>query len=260
MNASSNKQTIFIKAPEHQSQVSRSLSSTKRNPPLIQPKPSERRLNIHQSQQITDATQCSATIIRLLFTIVVYLTLSLLCEFASTYLLPLLTPQSVDTDARTTQSPAAIINAVLQKVKSPPDDVCAICQDSFVDPVRLPCSHVYCDICIRTTLSLGDTCPYCKRNVFRSAPEEAERLRWERIKSKLNMQVGLSISGFFLGIWAAIFAILPIELLAFVLDAIFDLGSYVYEPLESVESGFAVALVIHVSTVFLMAAFLRKFI
>jgi hypothetical protein len=44
---------------------------------------------------------------------------------------------------------------------------CAVCMDDATDPVRVPCSHVFCERCITAWLSVSAarTCPVC-RSVF----------------------------------------------------------------------------------------------
>ena len=55
------------------------------------------------------------------------------------------------------------ISKILQKTTAPKDDVCAVCRDDFRNPVKLPCQHIYCEECIRLSLSDCNSCPYCKR-------------------------------------------------------------------------------------------------
>ena len=52
-------------------------------------------------------------------------------------------------------SPARMIDCVLRPftVLKNSEDICAICRDSFTRPVQLLCGHVFCEICIRHTLS-----------------------------------------------------------------------------------------------------------
>jgi hypothetical protein len=82
----------------------------------------------------------------------------------------------VHIDEAKSYSPTAKITSVLTNTHSPPDDICAICMDTFTRPVKLPCNHIFCDTCIRTSLSQRDTCPYCMRVVFRSAMHQTEEL------------------------------------------------------------------------------------
>jgi hypothetical protein len=45
------------------------------------------------------------------------------------------------------------------------DFECAVCMDAATDPVRVPCSHVFCARCITAWLSVSTdrTCPVCRR-------------------------------------------------------------------------------------------------
>lgn len=47
------------------------------------------------------------------------------------------------------------------------DDVCAHCRDDFVDPLELPCGHIFCTTCIRDHIEYRQTrCPLCNRPQF----------------------------------------------------------------------------------------------
>lgn len=45
---------------------------------------------------------------------------------------------------------------------------CAICQDELHDPVKLPCNHVFCDVCISEWLDENKTCPICRVTIPQS--------------------------------------------------------------------------------------------
>ena len=40
--------------------------------------------------------------------------------------------------------------------------ICSICGELPVDPVSIPCGHVYCRVCIKTWLEKKPTCPFCR--------------------------------------------------------------------------------------------------
>jgi len=40
---------------------------------------------------------------------------------------------------------------------------CSICCEAFIDPRTLPCSHSFCEMCIRDHLRRKDDCPVCRR-------------------------------------------------------------------------------------------------
>ena len=43
---------------------------------------------------------------------------------------------------------------------------CGVCQDLFIDPVALPCGHVFCEFCIRMWFKRIRGCPVCRRKVI----------------------------------------------------------------------------------------------
>ncbi|CAD6993893.1 unnamed protein product [Ceratitis capitata] len=45
------------------------------------------------------------------------------------------------------------------------DDMCAICQDSYVSPVVLECGHIFCNSCVTTWFKREQTCPMCRAKV-----------------------------------------------------------------------------------------------
>ncbi|KAF2163668.1 hypothetical protein M409DRAFT_25856 [Zasmidium cellare ATCC 36951] len=47
------------------------------------------------------------------------------------------------------------------------EDICAHCRDEFVEPLELPCGHVFCRGCIRSLIEYEQTrCPLCNRLQF----------------------------------------------------------------------------------------------
>ena len=43
---------------------------------------------------------------------------------------------------------------------------CGVCHDMFIDPVALPCGHVFCEFCIRMWFKRIRGCPVCRRKVI----------------------------------------------------------------------------------------------
>lgn len=88
-------------------------------------------------------------------------------------------------------SPAEAMGAVLDAA----DDAigtCAICREDYTRPVRTPCDHVYCNMCIRTALSNQDRCPLCQRALFKSVEDEegnleARTVYWLCISAMLQL-------------------------------------------------------------------------
>lgn len=63
---------------------------------------------------------------------------------------------------RRTVTGAELLPAVAEDVSTLPDTkLCPICQDSFIEPVKLPCGHVYCMNCISIWFDREQHCPYC---------------------------------------------------------------------------------------------------
>ncbi|XP_026333497.1 RING finger and transmembrane domain-containing protein 2 isoform X2 [Hyposmocoma kahamanoa] len=44
-------------------------------------------------------------------------------------------------------------------------DSCPICHDDYTTPVRLGCSHIFCELCISAWLDREHTCPLCRAKV-----------------------------------------------------------------------------------------------
>lgn len=44
--------------------------------------------------------------------------------------------------------------------------ICGVCHDMFIDPVALPCGHVFCEFCIRMWFKRCRGCPVCRRKVL----------------------------------------------------------------------------------------------
>lgn len=77
---------------------------------------------------------------------------------------------------------------------------CPICKDRLFEAVRLPCSHIYCDSCIRAALTVDEgRCPYCRRILF------GESVPWEDIsdRAKFTFWCITLVSFLTLNIWAS---------------------------------------------------------
>lgn len=44
-------------------------------------------------------------------------------------------------------------------------EACPICHDDYSTPVRLGCSHIFCELCIAAWLDREHTCPLCRAKV-----------------------------------------------------------------------------------------------
>ena len=50
----------------------------------------------------------------------------------------------------------------MEEVKIDIDPECEICMNIIVRPTQLPCQHVYCQYCIKASMSLKWECPKCR--------------------------------------------------------------------------------------------------
>lgn len=64
------------------------------------------------------------------------------------------------------------------------DTNCIICFDSVTDPVLTPCGHIYCNICITTSLNYKSECPMCKNKL--------EKGQLYKIESSITKQVDIN--------------------------------------------------------------------
>ena len=47
----------------------------------------------------------------------------------------------------------------------PEEDLCCICQEVCVNPVQLPCSHVFCFLCIKGVAARSNHCALCRHKI-----------------------------------------------------------------------------------------------
>jgi hypothetical protein len=52
-----------------------------------------------------------------------------------------------------------------QEIQRLDSEVCTICFDNFIQPVTLPCRHVFCEHCVFEWLEKENTCPMCRAQV-----------------------------------------------------------------------------------------------
>lgn len=66
----------------------------------------------------------------------------------------------------TAVAPPPVVVADLPTVAT--DDACAVCMEDFLPDEggkQIPCGHVYHQSCISSWLSVGDSCPLCRRHI-----------------------------------------------------------------------------------------------
>lgn len=54
---------------------------------------------------------------------------------------------------------------------------CSICYDSFLNPIIIPCKHIFCEHCISEWLDAYNTCPVCRSNVKTVDGSSGEELK-----------------------------------------------------------------------------------
>ena len=73
--------------------------------------------------------------------------------------------QEVDAVAEVLKS-VSITNAESgEKTHQQDSKLCCICQDQCVNPVKLPCSHVFCFLCIKGVAARSNHCALCRQRI-----------------------------------------------------------------------------------------------
>lgn len=52
-----------------------------------------------------------------------------------------------------------------KKTPQPDSNLCCICQEQCVNPVKLPCSHVFCFLCIKGVAARSNHCALCRQRI-----------------------------------------------------------------------------------------------
>ncbi|OWA52040.1 hypothetical protein BV898_16497 [Hypsibius exemplaris] len=52
------------------------------------------------------------------------------------------------------------------------EDPCCVCTDAPLHPIRLPCSHIFCFLCIKGVFLTDPKCPMCRADIPRKCIEE----------------------------------------------------------------------------------------
>ncbi|KAK4611723.1 hypothetical protein CLAFUW4_12900 [Fulvia fulva] len=97
------------------------------------------------------------------------------------------------------------------------DETCALCKDQHVEPLELPCQHVYCKACLETLMDHGyNYCGLCKRQCYsledlpptdlaRRKASKAQRVLYSHLISCGLAATGLLV---FVSLWPNILAAL----------------------------------------------------
>lgn len=48
------------------------------------------------------------------------------------------------------------------------DIECAVCLQTSIHPVRLPCNHIFCFLCVKGVTIQSQRCPMCRREIPQS--------------------------------------------------------------------------------------------
>ncbi|KAI7239483.1 hypothetical protein KC330_g1853 [Hortaea werneckii] len=57
---------------------------------------------------------------------------------------------------------------------NPDGDSCPICYQTFTEPVKTPCGHIYCRECLEAWLERTNNCPTCRTLLMAQAPIEPQ--------------------------------------------------------------------------------------
>ncbi|XP_038877426.1 E3 ubiquitin-protein ligase RNF126-like [Benincasa hispida] len=94
---------------------------------------------------------------------------------------------------KTVVAPPPVVVADLPTVAG--KDVCAVCIEDFLPDEsgkQIPCGHVYHQSCLSSWLSVGDSCPLCRRHI--ASDEEMEAPKTETVDGTNLEQTQLIIS------------------------------------------------------------------
>ena len=82
------------------------------------------------------------------------------------------------------------------------DAFCYICRGVLIEPVTLPCLHVFCKLCFeQSMLETSHSCPLCRKRISNwiRAVKKSNKLidtnLWEKIKEQFKEQVRLKLNG-----------------------------------------------------------------
>ena len=50
-------------------------------------------------------------------------------------------------------------------------NICSICHDTFNEPIKIQCGHIFCENCLEEWLARDRTCPICRSTIHSSGPK-----------------------------------------------------------------------------------------
>lgn len=65
-------------------------------------------------------------------------------------------------------------------------NLCCICQEPCVNPVRLPCSHVFCYLCIKGVAARNNHCALCRHRINRQVVDNPSVVNRAEIQSSIK--------------------------------------------------------------------------
>ncbi len=67
------------------------------------------------------------------------------------------------------------------------EEPCCVCQEPCVNPVRLPCSHTFCYLCIKGVAARSNKCALCRKHIPSGYLEDPQSLlAKEQLKQELE--------------------------------------------------------------------------
>lgn len=66
------------------------------------------------------------------------------------------------------------------------DQVCCICQEQCVNPIKLPCSHVFCFLCIKGVAARNNHCALCRQRINPEALSNPSVINRKEIQNTLQ--------------------------------------------------------------------------
>ena len=63
---------------------------------------------------------------------------------------------------------------------------CAVCLQPSIHPVQLPCTHIFCYLCVKGVTIQSQRCPMCRREIPQSFLEHPTLLKPEEIAKEVS--------------------------------------------------------------------------
>lgn len=67
------------------------------------------------------------------------------------------------------------------------EELCCICQDKCVNPIKLPCDHIFCYLCVKGVAARGNRCALCRQIIPLGYLEDTRSvINKEQLKLKME--------------------------------------------------------------------------